>query len=218
VWRPLFYEFPDDPDAVGPEDQLMLGPALLVAPVVEQGARERSVYLPPGVWIDWHDGARWVGARRIQVAAPLERIPLFARGGTILPTRSPVGWAGEAPEEPCVLEVFPGADGGGELFEDDGESTAYRAGAMARTALRLWHRAGGRLRIEIGRREGGFPVAERLVRVAIHACPRPHSVHLDGVRLEEGGVAPGFTAGEGRVDVRFREAGGGHVLELDPAP
>jgi alpha-glucosidase len=218
VWRPLFYEFPDDPDAVGPEDQLMLGPALLVAPVVEQGARQRSVYLPPGVWIDWHDGARWVGARRIQVAAPLERIPLFARGGTILPTRSPVGWAGEAPEEPCVLEVFPGADGGGELFEDDGESTAYRAGAMARTALRLWHRAGGRLRIEIGRREGGFPVAERLVRVAIHACPRPHSVHLDGVRLEEGGVAPGFTAGEGRVDVRFREAGGGHVLELDPAP
>ncbi len=218
VWRPLFYEFPDDPDAVGIEDQLMLGPALLVAPVVWRGARARDLYLPPGIWIDWNDDSRWVGPRRIRVSAPLERLPLFARGGTLLPTRSPVCHAGETPEEGCVLEVFPGADGSAELVEDDGESTGYRAGRAARTPLRLWNRAGGRLRVELGRREGEYPLPERPVRVAIRACPRPVSVHLDGQRLDEGSAAPGFTAGEGRVEVRFRDAGSGHAIEVDPAP
>ncbi len=218
VWRPLFYEFPGDPDAAAVEDQLMLGPALLVAPVVHRGARERELYLPPGVWIDWHDDARFVGPRRIRVAAPLERLPLFARGGALLPTRSPVHHAGDPPEEACVLHVFPGADASAELVEDDGESTAYRRGVLARTSLRLFGRAGGRLRLELGRREGKLALSERPVRVVVHACPRPLSVHLDGERLVEGGNAPGFTAEDGRVSVRFVEAGGGHAIELDPAP
>jgi len=218
VWRPLFYEFPEDPDAAAVEDQLMLGPALLVAPVLERGARERELYLPPGVWIGWDDDARWVGPRRIRVAAALERTPIFARAGSLVATQSPVAHAGEAPEEPCVLEVFPGADGAAELWEDDGESTAYREGAAARTPLRLWHRAGGRLRVELGRREGDLELAERAVRVVVHACPAPRSVTLDGERLREGSAAPGYTAEEGRVQVRFADTGGGHSIEVDPAP
>jgi alpha-glucosidase len=218
VWRPLFYEFPGDPDAAVVEDQLMLGPALLAAPVVERGAREREVYLPPGVWTAWDDDARYVGPRRLRVAAPLERLPLFARGGSVIPTHSPIHHIGEVPEEPCVLEVFPGADGRAELFEDDGESNRYRDGEAARTALRLWDRAGGRLRLEIGRREGGYELPPRPLRIAVRGCPRPDSVRANGTVLSRRATAPGYTVEEGRVHVRLLDRGEGHTVEIEPAP
>jgi alpha-glucosidase len=218
VWRPLYYEFPDEAEAATVEDQLMLGPSLLVAPVVERGAREREVWLPPGTWISWHDGARFSGRRRVRVPAPLERLPLFARGGSLVPTRTPGLRVGERSAEPCVLEVFPGGDGTAALVEDDGETTAYRDGAIARTALRLWGHAGGRLRVELSPREGSYPVPARTVRVAVHACPRPTAVYLDGSRLTEGDEIPGFRVAEGRVDVRFGDRGQGAAIEIDPAP
>jgi alpha-D-xyloside xylohydrolase len=86
IMRPLFLEFPGDMSTWEVDDQFMFGPDLLVAPVLEQGGRERSVYLPAG--------ARWTNAwtnepapsgTTIIVAAPLEQIPLFLRDGARLP-------------------------------------------------------------------------------------------------------------------------------------
>jgi alpha-glucosidase len=218
VWRPLFFEFPEDEIAPGVEDQVMIGPSLLAAPVVVRGEREREVYLPPGAWFSWHDDACYMGPRSVRVAAPLERMPLFVRSGSVIPTRSSVTHVGEVPVEPWVLEVFPGADADGEFVEDDGESLAYRDGVVARSGYHLWHRAGGRLRLELRRREGAFQIEPRPVRVAIHACPRPTSVFLNGARLAEGGLAPGFSYEAGCVQIRFVDDGDGHTLELDPAP
>jgi alpha-glucosidase len=218
VWRPLFYEFPDDPGSAAVEDQLMVGPSLLVAPVVERGAREREVYLPPGRWMAWHDDAQYVGPRRLRVAAPLEHLPIFIRCGSVIPTQSPVRHVGELPEEPCVLEVIPGDDTITQHVEDDGVSTAYRDGAVARTALRLWDRAGGRLRLEIGRREGDFEIPVRPVRVVVRGCPAPFGVYLDGHRLSERSASPAYRFADGRVHVRFADRGDGHALEIDPAP
>ena len=140
VWRPLFFEFPEDEIAPGVEDQVMIGPSLLAAPVVVRGEREREVYLPPGAWFSWHDDACYIGPRSVRVAAPLERMPLFVRSGSVIPTRSSVTHVGEVPVEPWVLEVFPGADADGEFVEDDGESLAYRDGVVARSGYHLWHR------------------------------------------------------------------------------
>ncbi|MGI9591594.1 MAG: TIM-barrel domain-containing protein, partial [Myxococcota bacterium] len=218
VWRPLFWEFPDEPACADVEDQLMLGPALLVAPVVERGAREREVLLPPGRWFSWHDDSELVGPRRVRVAAPLERLPLFLRAGSLVPTRSPVQHVGEAPAEPCVLEVAPGADGAADWFEDDGETTAYRDGAFARTALRLWHRAGGRLRLELSRREGTLELPPRAMRVVVRGCGPPEAVHLDGRSVAAGDGTPGFAWEQGRTHLRFEDSGRGHVVELEPAP
>jgi alpha-glucosidase len=218
VWRPLWYEYPDDPASAEVDDQVLVGPALLAAPVLDRGARERSVYLPPGTWFSWHDDARYTGPRRLRVAAPLERLPLFARAGSVLTTRSPVRHAGERPAEPCVLEVFPGADASLTWVEDDGETTAYRSGALARTALRLWARAGGRLRLEVGPREGAFSLPDRPLRVRVHACPEPRGVTVDGTRIPRGAGVPGFSTREGKVDVRLLDAGRGAAIEIEPAP
>ncbi len=218
VWRPLFYEFPDDPAAADIEDEVMVGPALLAAPVLRRGARERAVYLPAGLWTSLEDGARFAGPATVRVAAPLERMPLFVRGGSVLPTRTPVLHAGETPAEPLILEVFTGADAELALVEDDGESTDYRRGVVAQTAIRLFHRAGGRLRLELGVRQGSFAVPPRTLRIVFHGALPPRAVLLDARPIPERGEAPGFAVREGRIHVLLEDDGRAHALELDPAP
>jgi alpha-D-xyloside xylohydrolase len=83
--RPLFVDFPDDARSWAVEDEFLLGPDILVAPVLDAGARRRDGYLPPGSWSDGWTGATVEGAREISVEAPLERIPVFSRAGADIP-------------------------------------------------------------------------------------------------------------------------------------
>ncbi len=83
--RPLFVDFPDDPEAWAVEDEFMLGPDLLVAPITSLGARERDVHLPPGRWTDAWTGDVIEGGRTLSAVAPLERIPVFTREGARVP-------------------------------------------------------------------------------------------------------------------------------------
>ena len=79
VMRAMFYEFPNDPACVTLKDQYMFGSRYVVAPVMEPGARSRSVYLPEGTWKDVDTGAVYEGMQRITVDAPLERMPVFEK-------------------------------------------------------------------------------------------------------------------------------------------
>ena len=80
IVRHLMLVFPEDPQSRAVSDQFMLGDALLVAPVVAEGAVTRSVYLPPGTWFDVWAGDRLEGGRAVEVAAPIGRPPVFSRG------------------------------------------------------------------------------------------------------------------------------------------
>jgi hypothetical protein len=85
--RPLPLAYPQDLGAVSFADtEYLLGPALLVAPVVTQGATSRSVHVPPGTWISWWDGSRVVGPKTLTLAAPIGKPPLFVLVGSLLPT------------------------------------------------------------------------------------------------------------------------------------
>ncbi len=86
IVRHLHLHHPDDAEAGGIHDQLLFGEELLVAPIVERGAVARSVYLPAGDWVDLWSGVRKEGPVRVQVEAPIGRIPLFLRTGSVLPT------------------------------------------------------------------------------------------------------------------------------------
>jgi len=82
VMRPLFFDFPEDEACYLVEDQYMFGPDLLVAPVLEYGARSREVYLPPGAtWTDARSGRVTEGGRMITVPVSLEHIPVYCRDG-----------------------------------------------------------------------------------------------------------------------------------------
>ncbi|AMJ59787.1 glycoside hydrolase family 31 protein [Bosea sp. PAMC 26642] len=124
--RPLFYDFPDDPAVAAIDDAFMLGPDLLVAPVLEEGATQRSVVLPanPGGWYDWHSRRHFPQGGRVTVEAPLGRLPVFVRSGAIIPVGDPMGQ--EDLRE--VLVFGPPAAAKGELYEDDGDTGAWREG------------------------------------------------------------------------------------------
>ena len=123
--RALFMDFPGDPKAANIPDEYMYGPALLVAPVSEQGATSRGVYLPAGTdWYNYWTKERYHGGQSITVNAPIDTLPLFVRAGSILPLGSPVENA-EKKEVIAKLQVWPGADADFALYQDDGETYAY---------------------------------------------------------------------------------------------
>ena len=81
--RPLFFDFPKDEQVHQIDDQFMLGPDLLVAPILEEGKEKRKVYLPSGVnWKDAWSGTTSYGGQVIEADAPLEKIPVFWRDGS----------------------------------------------------------------------------------------------------------------------------------------
>ncbi|MGH2984911.1 MAG: glycoside hydrolase family 31 protein [Solirubrobacterales bacterium] len=86
IMRPLCLADPGDLEGWAIADSFLLGPALWVAPVLDEGTEERRTYLPRGEWISWWSGERLEGGRWIEAEAPLERIPLWVRAGSIVAT------------------------------------------------------------------------------------------------------------------------------------
>ena len=78
--RHLMLQFPDDPQSRSISDQFMLGDSLLVAPVVEEGATKREVYLPPGEWFHVWTGTSYAGGKVVEVDAPIGSPPVFSLG------------------------------------------------------------------------------------------------------------------------------------------
>jgi alpha-D-xyloside xylohydrolase len=133
--RALPLDFPNDPKVTDLRDEYMFGPAFLVAPVTEQGATSREVYLPAGAdWYNYWTNERVKGGQTIRVNAPIDTLPLFVRAGSILP----LGAAVENTHQTQAIEkvrVYPGADASFTLFSDDGTSYAYEQGAGSITKL-----------------------------------------------------------------------------------
>jgi alpha-D-xyloside xylohydrolase len=133
--RGLFMDFGDDPKVANIGDEYMFGPALLVAPVVEQGRTSREVYLPAGTdWYNFWTNERVKGGQTITVAAPIDTLPLFVRAGSILPMGAPVESTNET-QALSEVRVYPGADGNFDLYSDDGTTYAYERGEMQITHL-----------------------------------------------------------------------------------
>ena len=149
IMRSLWLHDPDDPLAAACADEYLWGPDILVAPVVEQHARFRRVYLPRGPWYDFWTGERVEGGREISRQVDLETLPLYVRAGAVLPMGPVKQYTGEEVDGPLTLQVHPGADGTGTVYEDDGHSFAYRDGAWMRIEA-TWADAARRLSIRLG--------------------------------------------------------------------
>lgn len=133
--RGLFLDFPNDSNVTDIDNEYMFGPAFLVAPITEQGATTRSVYLPAGTdWYNFWTNQRIHGGQRITVAAPIDIIPLFVRAGAILPLGSTIE-STEDKQTIASLRVYPGRDGDFTLYNDDGNTYAYEKGAFTLTHM-----------------------------------------------------------------------------------
>ena len=140
--RPTFFDFDADPQTFADNDDFMLGPSLLVASVVEPGARERRVYLPkgPSAWIDFWSTRSYAAGRDVVVPAPLGRIPLFVPAGAMIPLTDTNDFGELHDERSRQLRVFPPKGNGASaftLYEDDGISRRHEQGEFAEVAFEL---------------------------------------------------------------------------------
>ena len=133
--RALFMDFPNDPNVANIPDEYMFGPAFLVAPVSEQGATHRSVYLPAGCdWYNFWTNERIKGGQTIHANAPIDTIPLFVRAGSIIPLGTSI-LSAQQKQEIASVRVYLGADGSFTLFSDDGNTYSYEKGVSSVTTL-----------------------------------------------------------------------------------
>ncbi|HKF49181.1 MAG TPA: TIM-barrel domain-containing protein [Terracidiphilus sp.] len=133
--RALPLDFPNDPKVADLRDEYMFGPAFLVAPVTDQGATSREVYLPAGTdWYNYWTGELVKGGQTITVSAPIDTIPLFVRAGSIIPLGSAVE-STHRQQAISKVRVYPGADSSFTLFNDDGTTYAYENGGGSITHL-----------------------------------------------------------------------------------
>jgi alpha-D-xyloside xylohydrolase len=161
--RPLWMDFPNDPNVADIGTQYMFGPAFLVAPVTEQGQTEKQVYLPAGAdWYNYWTNEKVAGGRWVKVAAPIEQIPLFVRAGSIVPLGKVVQ-STASPQPIEEIRVYPGQDGEFALYDDDGKTYAYEKGQGTTTRLH-WNDAAGTLTAS-GGDAGLARSAPKLVRV-----------------------------------------------------
>jgi alpha-glucosidase len=191
VLRPTFFDFGDDPETWHDSDEMMVGPDLLAAPVFEPGARTRRLYLPrhDGGWYDWTQGKHHAGGQWITVDAALDHLPLFVRGGAVVPVTDSVDDHARTEEPTRALRVFPGADGPstGMLYEDDGlqnAGTPDRQRVITGTLLA----DASRLQLSL-HGQGAWPLPYRSVRVVLPPGERrPLSVvsRMSDVSLDAG--------------------------------
>lgn len=171
LMRGLVMDFPQDGKVRNIGDQYMFGPAFLVSPVSEYKARSRELYLPAGVkWYDFHTGEILTGGERIKASAPLSRMPLFVKAGSVIPTGPDIQYADQIINAPITLVVYTGADGSFELYEDDGRTHKYESGAWSRTPI-IYDDAAGTL--TLGKRIGEFDGMEKIRTVHVRWISGP---------------------------------------------
>jgi alpha-glucosidase len=181
VMRPLVLEYPADPQVLNLADEYLFGPEILVAPILDEGAVERSVYLPQGNWIDYWSEEIYAGPRFITTRAELNILALFIRQGAIIPMGPGLQYSSQHPLDPLTLEIYRGADRSLVLYEDDGESTAYQNGDYAETRFEVIH-GEQELICHLGQTKGQFTGcrSERTIILNIHQQPQVAAVSCAG--------------------------------------
>lgn len=156
LMRGMAMDFPKDLNTRNLKDQYMFGPAFLVAPVAEYGARERAVYMPKGdTWYDFYTGKKISdGGETVKVDAPYGRMPLFVRGGSIVPVGEKIQYASEKPGGPIKLYVYAGRDGDFAIYEDENENYNYEKGYYSVIPVKY---DDSKRCVTIGNRDGSFP-------------------------------------------------------------
>jgi alpha-glucosidase len=206
--RPLFVEFPHATTDGNPMDLLtggaeyMLGPSLLIAPNPSpEEVAEYELHLPPGIWYDYWTGKPAGSAdtlkardaevpdtllqqRRIMLKPELGTVPVFVRGGAILPMQPLVQSTDETPNGPLTLRVYAPRAGEtcqGDIYSDDGHSLNYRQGQFYRLHASCEMKPDGPLSIAFATPEGSYKPWFTQIRVEVIGQPHaPAHAILNG--------------------------------------
>ncbi|MEA1887432.1 MAG: glycoside hydrolase family 31 protein [Bacteroidota bacterium] len=179
IMRGLIMDFASDSRVHNIKDQYMFGPALMVNPVYEYKTRSREVYLPEKAgWYDLFTGEYFKGGQSIEAEAPLNKMPLFVKAGSIIPFGPSLQYSTEKKADPIKLYVYSGDDAQFELYEDEGVNNNYRNGSYSLISF-SWNEADQKL--TIGEKKGEFDgmLKERTIEVIKVSEENPVELDFD---------------------------------------
>ncbi|MDR3140694.1 MAG: DUF5110 domain-containing protein [Tannerellaceae bacterium] len=154
IMRPMVMDFGYDAKVNNISGQYMFGPSLLACPVYEYKARERDVYFPKNTgWYDFYSGAYTEGGQNRKVDAPYERMPLFAKAGSIIPVGEEIQYTSEKPDAPVTLYIYAGKDASFALYEDEGTNYNYEKGKYSIISIQYNDHT---KEVSLGERQGSF--------------------------------------------------------------
>ncbi len=192
IVRGMIWNFPNDRKTWDDSTkyQFMLGNDILVAPVfvsmaANRGWRKEKIYLPEGIWLDYWDGRRIEGPTTIDAyPISLEKIPVFIRGGAIIPMYPEHDFDGEKPFDPLSFDIYPSGKSEFELYEDDGSSRDWEKGKFATKKIYVDapENAPGNIKIVLEPTIGDYDgkIEKRNFRFEIHVPVEPDFVKING--------------------------------------
>ena len=160
---PLALAYPKDREAAKASGEYLYGKSLLVCPVTDPGVESVTVYLPEGGWYDFETEEYYEGGRYVKIPVTIDKIPLFAKAGAIVPVAGPAQSTAEMTGAPVEIRVYAGADGAFTLYDDDGVDYGYEKGEYTAADLRYTD-ADGKLEETVrGRGDWLHPATVRVI-------------------------------------------------------
>jgi alpha-glucosidase (family GH31 glycosyl hydrolase) len=182
--RPMYHLYPDQEHAYHCPNQYTFGSELIAAPFTSPRDHDtrlsrQVVWLPEGDWFDFFSGDHYQGGGWYAIYGQLDKIPVFARAGAIVPIGTSVNWGGTGLPDALTIHIFPGADNAYQLYEDDGETLAYQQGEYTLTTFRQsWDENKTTFEIEHVEGETSLLSKERLYKLIFHAVKNPEHLSL----------------------------------------
>lgn len=189
--RGLVMDFAYDQKVISVSDQFLFGPSLMVCPVYTYGAEKRDVYLPSGQgWYDLYSGKYFEEGQRIKADAPYERVPVFIKAGSIIPTGPEVQYVGEKRDDELIIFIYKGKDASFSLYEDDGTTYAYEKGGYTEIGFDYDEEKGILTIAERkGQYEGMLKSRSFIIKVIDADHPLPMEFDRKGIRIRYSGKA-----------------------------
>ena len=183
LMRALVLDYQNNEETYDIDDQYLFGPNLMVAPVIEKGAKKREIYLPQGNWIDYWTGKEYKGEQTITYEAPLSRLPLLVKAGAIIPMQPNMEYIDEKPVDPLTLKIYPEKESSFELYQDDGWTMDYKEGEYAITQINCKEN-GDKVKVKVSSPEGDYEVNKRKHNFQLHSATSPSEIKIDGQNIE----------------------------------
>jgi Glycosyl hydrolases family 31 TIM-barrel domain/Glycosyl hydrolase family 31 C-terminal domain/Domain of unknown function (DUF5110) len=221
IVHPLYYNWPDAPEAYRHPDEYAFGPDMIARPITAPMSPDtltatQTLWLPPGDWYEWFTGSMLHGPATVTRRFALDQVPVYVRAGAIIPMATTALRSDAQPRDPLVLTLVPGDSGATRIYEDAGDDMGYQQDTFAWTPVRRWHGPDGVLHVQVEPVEGGYPgMPDRrgYVMRLLGTLP-PARVSCNGEELPYLG---GDSTADSTAALRVATAAGGPESERLPA-
>ncbi|MBW2962625.1 glycoside hydrolase family 31 protein [Mesonia aestuariivivens] len=167
LMRALVLGYQDDSNVYEITDQYLFGESMMICPVTTKGAKTRTVYLPEGNWTNYWTGEQFEGKQYLNVLCPIEEMPIFIKGGAIIPSQEVVQYVGEKDIKKITLDIYPDGNSSFTLYDDDGKSLEYQEGKYALTTIEV-NAEEDEVKVTIQPAEGNYKLDDRTYEIRLH--------------------------------------------------